>query len=68
MPNTRVYSIIYLKLTHTEFSMWLRGKTVEELIKPVETKALPFISPGSIVNVNQAQSLILDQIQRSELD
>lgn len=48
--------------------MWLRGKAVEELIKPVETKALPFISPGSIVNANQAQSLILDQIQRSELD
>lgn len=63
-----MYSVIYLKLTHTEFRMWLRGKALEELIKPVETKALPFISPESIVDANQALSLILDQIQRSELD
>lgn len=31
-------------------------RKLEELIKAVETKALPFISPESIVNANQAQS------------
>lgn len=45
VPNTRVsrmYSIIDLKLTLTEFSMRLRGKALEELIKPSGDKSTSF--------------------------
>lgn len=50
------------------FSTWLEEKHYGQLIKPVETKSLPFVCQEAIVYTNPALRAIPDQGRQGELD
>lgn len=44
------------------------GKVLSQLIKPVETKSLPFVSPEAVVYPSLAHRPALDEGWRGKLD